>query len=668
MDITLYYIEGISRIDTPYFATKTSQASISKQEEFFDNHIVAQVNMGYYPPHYRNSIRFDSEDLVINDNVNYLSLDYQGKRYYYFIDSITYISESIIELDISMDVIQTFMFDIYISNGIIERKFINRWKYSSGEWKINRSYIRENVSSNEYVYYSNTIVNEDIKQWLVFVPCSSYYNIPISNIVIKYDGQLPGFAQGSEFVSAYPFYILPYFKTDYSGDTYNEASDGSIVAGATAEDVDVDATYNFSFYSSRNYVVDMYVCPFNCAKNLILAYDSINAHNVLDIGSDGKKYFIVRHSFSQGSYGNLTLFTVTVGNEELPTTISYVNRKYTGKFTSKVMTSNMSFGFSTRNTSVGTNYDSKYIMQMLDENYIMFKFGSLTAYTALPLFLLEKDTCYCNYAFNPSDGTRIYWVSPYSTGNDIYNTVTVDTNILHFDLKNDPWVDYVSQNRSRWFAAIANTALTIYTKGMYNSTTAKFAKDEIKDVLSNSANYDKRYKDPHLKKKPAKIVSNRQQDLERGETSMMGEVLNSSNENILGQAFKDINVRMTPPTAKQIANISGITARQAYIMKYVERVNDYEQCAQYYHRNGYLVNEYINASSHIFADVQNRYYFNMLKMQLPNVHLHNIIEDEDTIEAISDRLVDGVRLWNVNNNGVTLGDFSKDNVEYDFLS
>ena len=55
-------------------------------------------------------------------------------------------------------------------------------------------------------------------------------------------------------------------------------------------------------------------------------------------------------------------------------------------------------------------------------------------------------------------------------------------------------------------------------------------------------------------------------------------------------------------------------------------------------------------------------------MQVPNVHLHNVIEDDDSVDAIKDRLLDGVRLWNVNNTGVVIGDFSKDNVEYDYLS
>ena len=79
MTITLYYVDGISRIDTPYFSNLTSQASLIRQEEFFSNHIVQQIETAFYPPHYRNSIRFDSEDLTFNDSVNYLSLEYNGK-------------------------------------------------------------------------------------------------------------------------------------------------------------------------------------------------------------------------------------------------------------------------------------------------------------------------------------------------------------------------------------------------------------------------------------------------------------------------------------------------------------------------------------------------------------------------------------------------------------
>ena len=58
MNVNLYYIHGISRIDTPYFATKTSQATLSKQEEFFSNHLVLSVELSFYPPHYHNTIKF----------------------------------------------------------------------------------------------------------------------------------------------------------------------------------------------------------------------------------------------------------------------------------------------------------------------------------------------------------------------------------------------------------------------------------------------------------------------------------------------------------------------------------------------------------------------------------------------------------------------------------
>ena len=139
MNIYLAYIEGISRIDTPYFT------SGSEQETYFDNKVVETIETTFYPPHYHNAINVSSDECDINTSINYLFFEYKNKRYYYFIDSITYSSESVITLNITMDYIQTYMFNIYIQNGIINRRFIDRFLGS----RINRAYIRENVSKGE---------------------------------------------------------------------------------------------------------------------------------------------------------------------------------------------------------------------------------------------------------------------------------------------------------------------------------------------------------------------------------------------------------------------------------------------------------------------------------------------------------------------------------------
>lgn len=662
MNVTLYYVEGISRIDTPYFATKTTQASLNKQEEFFTSKIVKTIQLSYYPPHYRNAIRFDESDLTINDNVNYLSLDYNNKKYYYFIDSVNYISESLIEVEITMDVIQTYMFDIYIANGIIERKFINRFE----DIYINRNYIRENISDGDFIYYYSNILNEDATQWLIFTTTSKYYNMSITNVTINYSEDLPGIEDNYPFVSSYPFYIVPFTETYYwCSEIYNESTSGQLTKSSVNPPryIETDAAWQFSFLSSRNWVVDMFICPFNCANGLSIEYDKDAEKYVADFDNYPNDYIITHHvaEISGNVTEDMDLITLSTGSD--PASF----RAHKTIFNCNVQTETTSLGFASKNTQLNIPYSSTRITQMFDENYIHFQFGSLAAFTTIPLYKVTRDLLYCHYAFVPSDGTRLYWITD-AVGEDKYNTVVLDTNIIHFDLKNDPWVDYVSQNRSRYVAAGIDTAVTIFSKGMVNLQTAKFAEQEINDIKSNPKNYDRRYKIPQLKTKPSKMVAGREQDIAAANLGSKVSAISSIASNIGGQLVKDANMRAIPPQAKQIANISGVMARQAYIMTYIERVQDYEQCAQYYHRNGYLVNEYINATPDIFGYVFNRYYFNVLKMQLPNVHLHNVIEDEDTIQAISDRLVDGLRLWNVNNQGVVIGDFQYDNVENNYLS
>ena len=72
-------MEGISRFDTLYFASLTSQ------ETFFESKLVAQMEDSYYPPHYRNELSVGSDDLDFNSRVNYVSIDFKDKTYYYFI-------------------------------------------------------------------------------------------------------------------------------------------------------------------------------------------------------------------------------------------------------------------------------------------------------------------------------------------------------------------------------------------------------------------------------------------------------------------------------------------------------------------------------------------------------------------------------------------------------
>ena len=60
----------------------------------------------------------------------------------------------------------------------------------------------------------------------------------------------------------------------------------------------------------------------------------------------------------------------------------------------------------------------------------------------------------------------------------------------------------------------------------------------------------------------------------------------------------------------------------------------------------HLYNEYVNNITNIFTYVNTRYHFNVLKMSDVDLHLSNVIEDDSTVNSITNRLFDGLRLWN----------------------
>lgn len=111
----------------------------------------------------------------------------------------------------------------------------------------------------------------------------------------------------------------------------------------------------------------------------------------------------------------------------------------------------------------------------------------------------------------------------------------------------------------------------------------------------------------------------------------------------------------------------------------VDKVDDFESCAQYYHKNGYLVNEYISNGDNVndsgktlFQYINTRHFYNVLKLSEVDVHLNDTIESEELTRQIALRLMKGLRLWNYDavidgSLKITIGDFTYDNVEKDYI-
>lgn len=614
MTIHFGYIEGISRIDTPYFA------SLAEQENYFDSHEVVTIDNTFYPPHYTNIVKVDDEDIDFNTGINYLWFEFNNKTYYYFIDDIEYISETVINLYITMDTIQTYMFNIRITNGIIERKFINRWNTD----KINREYIRENVSEG---YFEKPVISlkNDNKNWCYVLKSNTgnhaYYGVK----QLYHDDTI----NESKPISA----MVPLFVP------YNECT---VNFPNTYGDVKFVPSQIIPRMGHSNRIYDISLIPF-------FPLDHMSYNETTN------KYISDTYSGETLDYWTAQAITISEGSPA--SDIGYLCITPTGKVYNgqgnheyierycyiKEFINYDTFDIN-KNELLYIPFNSSYITQMLDENYISYSFGSDFANTTYPLSILSSNRLYNKYGVNV-DSPNVYYVVD---ANDRFTNrnrgYVIDNNIMTSALLNDAWQNYISQNRSRWIGAVGETAVDIISKGINAASRNAGLAGDIADIVGEKRNYTpKRGK---LSKKYQRMVSSKTRDIGINTTNAITDIAGSSIGGVIGQAIKDVNMMYTPPTVKATADYSSNFDDGWQIYSKKSLVRDYLQCANYFHRNGFLVNEHINNTNNIFAYINTRYYFNVLKMSDVDLHLLNVIEDTTSIEAIKDRFFQGLRLWN----------------------
>lgn len=622
MIIYFGYIEGISRIDTPYFA------NLSEQEGYFDSHEVATIDNTFYPPHYTNVIKVDSDDIDFNKSVNYVWFEYLGKRYYYFIDDIEYVAETIAKFYITMDTIQTYMFNIRISNGIIERKFIDRWKKSvGGSYKINRGYLRENVTEGIYNIDNFEVFNSNRNEWFYIYKTTELNSQKnTGNKVCVDESWNP---DGPSGVST-PLNTLfaPYNRKDFVH--------GSVKLSISGEDVSVRL-------AQKNWCVDIFIIPFNPFKWLTIndsneiIYEShaVNYKEGLEPdytfdtisnpGDESSEFYALRSYF---------LSEHTIGTVKA-TTNYIMTRSYSGSKNMKYIDIN---------NQIYKPFNIKYMPMLCDENYLRYTFGSNFVNTTLPLSLIEEKSFYYKYYADVENGRIIYSLDDTDSFTDRFRTTIVDSNLIGVPMKNSPWSDYVSQNRARWGMAIGETALDIITKGANVGIRNASIQAEMGDIINDKRNYTPKTR--VLKKKYQRMLNSKNRDIEENLNSYGVDVASRSIGGVIGQAVQDVNNYCKPSTVVQQGNTIPSLNHDYEIFLKTEVVRDINQCGHYFHRNGALVNEYINSRDNIFDYVNTRYYFNVLKMNDVDLHLLNVVEDDTTVESVKDRLSNGLRLWN----------------------
>ena len=597
MIISLCYVDGISRKDTPYFE------NIAEQISYFNNTKVSAIERSFYPPHYKDEIKIDDSEIDFNTEINYVRFQYLSKWYYYFIDNIIYISESVIKLEITMDYIQTYMFNIRINSGNIERKFINRWYKNNNQWYINRNYIRENFSNNEFVPYRyKEIVPEGIRGWFCFKSSTEFVGSTTNN------GQSYKF-KNIQARTNYVVYMVPDIDGEF--DVYDDDNNSTLVIN------------NGQMWIALQNLIDeptIYECCY-------VPYNVVGSQNgLVSINYDTKEIHI------RSSILNYFRFTPGVGdnNQGLAfrmrgnTNLMELLQTYTFAVNRNIFTQNL--------------YNSYFITQMFDDNYYRFTYGEKSSVTTVNLYNAISSTITCKYWFDLSSSKRFfnisvvnsitdYTVSEYGNS-DILNNTVIGNCDATYDLLNDAYKEWRIYNKGAEFFT--------YTKDL----------GKLAMLAGIGAAVH-----PYIKTFDTRPI-----------TGSIGDTISDSYDLFA----KKFNLKLTPDTFKAsnqvFANIIGNLMKQFYR---IDKVNDFEHCAQLYHKLGFLVNEHVSSLQNVFSYVHNRYYFNILKMNMINIHLVNCIESENIISSIENRLKEGIVLWNKD---FEIGStYIYDNVEIDFL-
>lgn len=491
--IKLCYVQGISEVDTPWFDSKEVQTA------YFDKHVIWVDDTSYYPPYFMNTIRLSSDDIPFNDSskkVNYCILEYDGKDYYYFIDSIDYVTDDLVEVTIEMDTIQTYLFDMRFNKAVISRMPILRWG-DDGK-SINRNYVRENLSTGNMIKR----LKEEFKgttdklQWIVARissdPTASHYD-PNHDSTHEY---LQSASYGHVRYKKDANHVIDYQMT---GGGYLLVPYGDWVAEAGKVWVKFGTTYKLiadlpeflASLASDSRVMAMSFIPFNPFADIhytgLTHTDGNTKAPVIEVlnhgitinttdaeskpitvnltwyyyqlgstASSASKYGYLRMVFPEDYNNRTESFTEAPAVELIPNSKSMALDSYVGgKVTTKT-----------------TIWNPANVPAMLDENYLQVHLGDNGGTTIAPLFYYVIPSLSMD-EWATLDGNMAYSIaSPNVLGIDyggaiidMNNTALMNENALTFDLYTDPWKNYQVTHKGSlvtdWIATGANSVAKI---------------------------------------------------------------------------------------------------------------------------------------------------------------------------------------------------------------
>lgn len=613
--LSLYYVRGINRLDTPTFT------NIARQEAYFSKKLVTQID-SWYPPHYKNTIMFESVDLNFNSKINYLSLMFNDKTYYYFIDDLRYINEELIEVNITMDTIQTYMFDIQVDNLDLVKKSIQRWNVKKPllKHKINRNFLRENFSNGYYdniEYDEPTLINDDNSDytmnlgWIIVMSTSNELKISDSVTITSIVGAPINIQNEDNHYSQNIFiYLLPLTNQNTSFLTIN----GKNTYSSTATIL--------PYISSNPEIQSINVIKYNPFKEI--SYNALT--NAMTIKA--KTYEIE--------------IAIKDDNTYYPVLMLY---KYQNNDIYELYTFNFEL-----NNKTGQTFDKKYIPQLLDENYIEYKFGERLNSTGYPLHQLDEPKLKNIFNYDVISNNRIYKILSTTSDIDKYITTTINKTIETMATYNDAWKTYQSQHYGSLTTGMAlQREQNIYNtaKGVVQGLVQMGVGSKIDSITT--------------------MVNGGMQGL----TSIADAIQNEYALQNQYQITKE-NMEFTPNTEKMGNSYqTDIQSNSLNIYRSVQKVNDIDHVARVMESYGYKVAEHYS-DVNPFDEFNIRHYYNVVQVSNMNLTL-NVLNDNVTIERIKDRFKNGLRLWNIdtttNETFLPLGKVCYyDNVEEAFIN
>lgn len=641
----LHYVKGINTYDTLQFN------SLSDQEDFFDDCVVGQPIDEYYPPLYKNRIKFAFDDISISSLVaNYLSLEYKDKTYYYFIDRINYISEDLYEFELTMDTIQTYMFNIK-KIGKVSRKSITR--YNDG--KINRKYVRENISKEDFDVMSSTNFATEMA-WL-FIVASEVHVLPnVASQAITCDFKHTG-TINSDIRNGLYYYVLPLPLTDNYQNFHTlkvgnktTSYNASVIRDCIREAL--GDPYTVSAFLLRNSMItDLISINMSTTDTMELLDNSqgisFNQNEPWWNYEDGTG------AWQQRPFVNIQSIAINFHALSRPNLINFYENK-----------------------NIGSSFNPYFVPYLLDENYYKVELGEKVQFTQYPLHQIENyyNQDYLNFygRYDLESGFRSYKIYEKGLTYDKYITIINIATQPTMVLNTDSWEQYYASNKANYTIGIqkdiinmiwSNVSGTAQTAGRTEITGQTLRNNGLTQIFNGIDIHN-----PQMMDSGANTMTTGHMYTSFGKAQIKAGIANTAIQMAnYGEELKIIkaNAESTPNTVNMGNNALNDFANDTF--DYIVRqstVRDFENVARLIEYHGYPVNEYFVQSSYNgFVDFNIRYYYNILQMDGLTL-IENLIIPNDLKADFIARLKAGIRLWNIHSANEEIGDgLQYDNVE-----